>query len=212
VVVEVRDDRGRDLLTGRVAVVTGVSRRAGIGFAIAWELLAVGAKVLAQSWIPHDAEQPWGVIPPAYQGCWRRSAAWVTVWKHGHVTEPTRLPAQQAAGFWLETLQAGAAIDRYLRPVKMNHLTLGNTLPHLHTHNVPRHADDPLPGRPLSFDYLDAGRQPEGRLQADAQALRAALAERPSVGDRTTTRSHSQLNKASGVAGNVAHPGSECGR
>jgi diadenosine tetraphosphate (Ap4A) HIT family hydrolase len=96
----------------------------------------------------------------------------VAIWKHQHVAEPTRLPAEQAAGFWLETLRAGAAIERYLRPVKLNYLTLGNALPHLHTHIVPRYADDPLPGRPLPFDVLDDGRQPEERLQADVLALR----------------------------------------
>ncbi len=47
-------------LEGRVAVVTGVSRRAGIGFAIARRLLADGAAVMCQSWVPHDAEQAWG--------------------------------------------------------------------------------------------------------------------------------------------------------
>jgi NAD(P)-dependent dehydrogenase (short-subunit alcohol dehydrogenase family) len=47
-------------LDGRVAVVTGVSRRAGIGFAVARRLLAEGASVFCQSWSPHDAEQPWG--------------------------------------------------------------------------------------------------------------------------------------------------------
>ncbi|WP_460390620.1 SDR family oxidoreductase [Actinophytocola sediminis] len=53
----------RGSLAGRVAVVTGVGRRAGIGFAVARELLAAGASVLVQSWSPHDAEQPWGADP-----------------------------------------------------------------------------------------------------------------------------------------------------
>ena len=44
----------------RVAIVTGVSRRAGIGYAIARRLLADGARVLLHSWSPHDAAQPWG--------------------------------------------------------------------------------------------------------------------------------------------------------
>jgi 3-oxoacyl-[acyl-carrier protein] reductase len=57
-----RVDRGESL-AGRVAVVTGVSRRAGIGFAVATELLAAGASVLVHSWSPHDAEQPWGADP-----------------------------------------------------------------------------------------------------------------------------------------------------
>jgi NAD(P)-dependent dehydrogenase (short-subunit alcohol dehydrogenase family) len=38
-------------------------RRAGIGFAIARRLLGLGASVLAHSWSPHDARQPWGADP-----------------------------------------------------------------------------------------------------------------------------------------------------
>jgi 3-oxoacyl-[acyl-carrier protein] reductase len=41
-------------------LVTGVSRRAGIGFAIASRLLARGDRVAVHSWAPHDAGQPWG--------------------------------------------------------------------------------------------------------------------------------------------------------
>src|SRR5262245_43935521 len=45
--------RGGD---ARVAIVTGVSRRAGIGFAIARRLLADGHRVLVQSWSSVDEE------------------------------------------------------------------------------------------------------------------------------------------------------------
>ncbi|WP_440101970.1 hypothetical protein [Streptosporangium sp. H16] len=44
--IETNDGNGGGSLAGRVAVVTGVSRRAGIGFAIARELLAEGTSVL----------------------------------------------------------------------------------------------------------------------------------------------------------------------
>lgn len=47
-------------LAGRVALVTGVSRRRGIGFAIASRLAAMGASVFIQHYGPHDSEQPWG--------------------------------------------------------------------------------------------------------------------------------------------------------
>ena len=47
-------------LRGRVALVTGVSRRGGIGFAIAQRLLDEGAQVYVHSYAPHDVEQPWG--------------------------------------------------------------------------------------------------------------------------------------------------------
>jgi 3-oxoacyl-[acyl-carrier protein] reductase len=45
-----------------------VSRRAGIGFAVARRLLAAGASVLVQSWIQHDDAQPWGADPAGMQG------------------------------------------------------------------------------------------------------------------------------------------------
>lgn len=44
-------------------MVTGVSRRAGIGFAIAQRLLREGARVMLHSFSAYDAEQPWGVDP-----------------------------------------------------------------------------------------------------------------------------------------------------
>ena len=47
-------------LSGRVALVTGVSRRIGIGFAIAQRLAQQGADVFIQSWMPFDSTQPWG--------------------------------------------------------------------------------------------------------------------------------------------------------
>jgi len=50
-------------LSGRVALVTGVSRRRGIGAALVRRLLADGASVLASGWEPHDVEMPWGLDP-----------------------------------------------------------------------------------------------------------------------------------------------------
>jgi 3-oxoacyl-[acyl-carrier protein] reductase len=55
-------------LGSHIAVVTGVSRRAGIGFATAKRLLADGAHVLIHSWCSHDAEQPWGADPAGMVG------------------------------------------------------------------------------------------------------------------------------------------------
>lgn len=46
------------------ALVTGVSRRAGIGFAIAFRPLSDGFTVVVHHYSPHDARQPWGRRPP----------------------------------------------------------------------------------------------------------------------------------------------------
>ncbi|MFD3996130.1 HIT family protein [Streptomyces sp. NPDC058583] len=90
-----------------------------------------------------------------------------------HVGEPTDLPPAEAAAIWRDTLALGKALTSYYEPVKMNYSTLGNVVPHLHTHVVPRYADgvDPAPGGPLPFMFLDGDRQNETRLQADATAL-----------------------------------------
>lgn len=50
-------------LSGRVALVTGVSRDIGIAAAVGRRLHELGALVYATGWPPHDAEMPWGEHP-----------------------------------------------------------------------------------------------------------------------------------------------------
>ncbi|MFH8902474.1 SDR family oxidoreductase [Streptomyces coeruleorubidus] len=51
-------------LSGRTALVTGASRRGGIGHAVARRLAAYGASVYLHHHLPHDAEKPWGADRP----------------------------------------------------------------------------------------------------------------------------------------------------
>ncbi|HEY6888492.1 MAG TPA: SDR family NAD(P)-dependent oxidoreductase, partial [Solirubrobacter sp.] len=44
----------------RTALITGVSRRAGIGFAIARRLIDADVRVFAHHHVPHDLERRWG--------------------------------------------------------------------------------------------------------------------------------------------------------
>jgi 3-oxoacyl-[acyl-carrier protein] reductase len=50
-------------LAGRVALVTGVSRRVGIGFAVADRLAALGADLFIHGFARYDATHPWGPDP-----------------------------------------------------------------------------------------------------------------------------------------------------
>lgn len=52
-------------LTGRVALVTGLSRATGIAATVARRLHERGATVHATGWPPHDEEMPWGPGTPA---------------------------------------------------------------------------------------------------------------------------------------------------
>ena len=100
----------------------------------------------------------------------------IVVFRGRHVAEPTELSGDEAAAYWRDLLRVGAALERVLEPVKVNYETLGNSLPHLHTHVMPRYADDPRPGWPFPYsDFDDAGQHDEAQLRADAEALRAAL-------------------------------------
>lgn len=47
-------------LAGRTALVTGVSRRRGIGYAVARTLAGLGASIVIHHYRPHDLDQPWG--------------------------------------------------------------------------------------------------------------------------------------------------------
>ena len=101
----------------------------------------------------------------------------VVVWRGRHVTEPTELDETEAAGYWAETLTVARALLQVYRPMKLNYETLGNSLPHLHTHLVPRFREDPAPGRPfpLAPQVPGSARIPEERLLAEAAELRSLL-------------------------------------
>ena len=101
----------------------------------------------------------------------------VVVWRHGHVAEPTDLDPGHACGYWTEVLAVGRAVRERFDPVKLNYLTLGNAVPHLHTHVVPRYLDDPAPAGPLAWDQITApDPAPDADLHRQAADLRVLLA------------------------------------
>jgi len=102
----------------------------------------------------------------------------VVIWRGRHVNEPTELSYDEASLYWRDVLAAARALIEYYKPIKMNYETLGNSLPHLHTHLIPRYKEDPAPGRPFPLLPLDGSEPqvPQRQLQEDAEALRALLA------------------------------------
>jgi diadenosine tetraphosphate (Ap4A) HIT family hydrolase len=94
----------------------------------------------------------------------------LVVWNAGHVAEPTDLEPAAAAGYWQDVLDVGRAVRTRFNPVKLNYLTLGNAVPHLHTHVLPRYLDDPAPGGPIPWEAIYRAEPvpvPELRQQAD---------------------------------------------
>jgi len=99
----------------------------------------------------------------------------IVIWRGRHVAEPTELSADEATRYWLELLEVGRGLERHLEPVKLNYDLLGNSVPHLHTHVLPRYADDPKPGWPFPFPEQDPPPHPDQTFRADVEALRALL-------------------------------------
>jgi diadenosine tetraphosphate (Ap4A) HIT family hydrolase len=76
-------------------------------------------------------------------------------WRGRHASELTDLRPDELSSFTRELVAVCRAIEAYYQPMKLNILALGNSLPHLHAHVVPRYREDPNPGRPPRFMMED---------------------------------------------------------
>jgi len=62
---------------------------------------------------------------------------------NAHAKEMTDLPAADQQALMQVVLTAEAALREVMAPDKINLASLGNVVPHLHWHVIPRFADDP---------------------------------------------------------------------
>lgn len=102
----------------------------------------------------------------------------LVIWRGRHISDPTELTPDEASGYFAEVLQVARALETHYRPIKMNIEMLGNSLPHLHTHLVPRYLDDGSPGHPPLFmrsGAADHPRRAEEVVTREAKALRQLL-------------------------------------
>lgn len=101
----------------------------------------------------------------------------LVVWRGRHVTEPFELTDGEAGDYWRDVLVVARALSAFYQPLKMNYETLGNTVPHLHTHLVPRYVEDPAPGRPFPLLPQNGSETANNaaQLAEDAAALRGLL-------------------------------------
>jgi len=101
----------------------------------------------------------------------------IVIWRGRHVAEPTELSDTEAGRYWDDVLRVARAIEVHYTPAKLNLMMLGNSLPHLHTHVVPRYVDDRDPGHPPRF--MDPGEHtpplPIADVRRDAAKLRELM-------------------------------------
>jgi len=71
------------------------------------------------------------------------------VFTRSHVTELFHLDPEVRTVVMEEVSTVAAALSRAFNPAKINYELLGNMVPHMHWHIVPRFTDDPLWPRPI---------------------------------------------------------------
>jgi diadenosine tetraphosphate (Ap4A) HIT family hydrolase len=101
----------------------------------------------------------------------------ILVFDPRHATRLDQLTTAEWAAYAADLKRAVAAIVGVCRPDHVNIESLGNVMPHLHWHVVPRYKNDGRWGTPIWEPNL---KQPERRLAADdraalLEALRDAL-------------------------------------
>jgi len=106
----------------------------------------------------------------------------IVIWRGPHIADPTQLSDADATAFFREVLTVARSLESHYRPAKLNFETLGNTVPHLHTHVIPRYVTDDSPGEPARLMRLPGTHRepiPEAIFHRDVAALRVALSRSP---------------------------------
>ena len=84
-----------------------------------------------------------------------------------HAVRPEQLAEHEWMDFCADLLRAERAVARALKPDHINLASLGNIIPHLHWHVVPRYMSDPRWGAPIWPTSL--AEMPDTRLDAREQ-------------------------------------------
>ncbi len=94
------------------------------------------------------------------------------VWRE-HVREMSDLASEDRLLLNEAVYQVELALREVMHPLKVNVASLGNVVPHLHWHIIPRYADDAHFPAPV---WAQAARQPDESVLAARRALLPQLA------------------------------------
>jgi diadenosine tetraphosphate (Ap4A) HIT family hydrolase len=95
----------------------------------------------------------------------------VVVFRGRHAASLNDLSEREVVDFWKDVQDVGRVLERAFGPCHMNYLLMGNVVPHLHVHVVPRYVDDAAPERPLPWEPREV---PAAEYEQQLQALQNA--------------------------------------
>src|SRR5262245_23074208 len=97
------------------------------------------------------------------------------VYDPGHVTRPSELERRAWLQFCDDAWHAELAVTQAFAPQHVTLECLGNTVPHLHLHIIPRYRSDPRWGRPIwttSRDDMPSGTSSDDQCAELAEMIR----------------------------------------
>jgi diadenosine tetraphosphate (Ap4A) HIT family hydrolase len=99
---------------------------------------------------------------------------YVLLFSKDHVTELFHLAPSVRSALIEEVNRVAEALHQVYTPTKMNYELLGNMVPHMHWHLVPRFTDDPLWPRPIwSEPHQEKQLNPQGYRETIARIQEA---------------------------------------
>jgi diadenosine tetraphosphate (Ap4A) HIT family hydrolase len=107
------------------------------------------------------------------QGC----AGWCVAILREHQEHMAELSVERQGRIFEDVARVASAIRAVVGPVRINYECLGNQVPHIHWHLIPRHKDDPTPRLPVwgwPAEQL-RGTMTDSQRQALALKIREAL-------------------------------------
>jgi len=69
----------------------------------------------------------------------------VVVFRGRHVPDPAFFTDRENSGYWAAVRKVGAVLHHIYKPAQINYQCMNNSVPHVHTHVLPRYLDDPGP-------------------------------------------------------------------
>lgn len=106
---------------------------------------------------------------------WQYYAGYCILVSRIHATELFELPDDVRRASFDEMTRLAQALAARFRPRKMNYELLGNQVPHLHWHLIPRYDSDPAHRLPAWLAIDRAGRDPAEHARLTGTADRAGL-------------------------------------
>jgi diadenosine tetraphosphate (Ap4A) HIT family hydrolase len=79
--------------------------------------------------------------------------------------------------FFEDLMLVGKVLEEVYSADKMNFEILGNSVPHLHCHIIPRYYGDPAPNRPITLPFVEVVRLKPEQYMDQVKRIRKALSK-----------------------------------